>query len=103
MRTPMSSLCLAMRAAAWSLLRGEGNLLYPLYPKIWDNLTPLFAIDLERRLLGDKNRFTPRFQLAWRIAKEVEVDDLYAFNYKEAPWACKTAEQEGDTLWQKTN
>ena len=38
--------------------------------------------------------FTAGFKLAWGIAKELEADGLYSFDYEEEQQACKTAEQE---------
>ena len=38
--------------------------------------------------------FTAGFKLAWGIAKELEADGLYSFDYEVEQWACKAAEQE---------
>lgn len=38
--------------------------------------------------------FIAGFKLAWGIAKELEADGLYSFDYEEEQQACKTAEQE---------
>ena len=38
--------------------------------------------------------FTAGFKLAWGIAKELEADGLYSFDYEEERRACKAAEQE---------
>ena len=38
--------------------------------------------------------FTAGFKLAWGIAKELEADGLYSFDYEEEQRACKAAEQE---------
>ena len=38
--------------------------------------------------------FTAGFKLAWGIAKELEADGLYSFDYEQEQRACKAAEQE---------
>ena len=38
--------------------------------------------------------FIAGFKLAWGIAKELEADGLYSFDYEEEPRTCKAAEQE---------
>lgn len=38
--------------------------------------------------------FIAGFKLAWGIAKELEADGLYSFDYEVEQWACKAAEQE---------
>lgn len=38
--------------------------------------------------------FTAGFKLAWGIAKELEADGLYSFDYEEVQRACKAAGQE---------
>ena len=36
--------------------------------------------------------FTAGFKLAWGIAKELEADGLYSFDYEQEQRACKAAE-----------
>ena len=38
--------------------------------------------------------FIAGFKLAWGIAKELEADGLYSFEYEQEQQACKAAEQE---------
>ena len=38
--------------------------------------------------------FMAGFKLAWGIAKELEADGLYSFDYEQEQRACKAAEQE---------
>ena len=38
--------------------------------------------------------FIAGFKLAWGIAKELEADGLYSFDYEQEQRACKAAEQE---------
>ena len=38
--------------------------------------------------------FIAGFKLAWGIAKELEADGLYSFDYEEEQRACRAAEQE---------
>ena len=38
--------------------------------------------------------FTAGFKLAWGIAKELEADGLYSFDYEQEQRACKAAKQE---------
>ena len=38
--------------------------------------------------------FMAGFKLAWGIAKELEADGLYSFDYEEEQQVCKAAEQE---------
>lgn len=38
--------------------------------------------------------FIAGFKLAWGIAKELETDGLYSFDYEQEQRACKAAEQE---------
>ena len=38
--------------------------------------------------------FIAGFKLAWGIAKELEADGLYSFDYEEEQRACEAAEQE---------
>ena len=38
--------------------------------------------------------FIAGFKLAWGIAKELEADGLYSFDYEEEQQVCKAAEQE---------
>ena len=38
--------------------------------------------------------FMAGFKLTWGIAKELEADGLYSFDYEEEQRACKAAEQE---------
>lgn len=38
--------------------------------------------------------FIAGFKLAWGIAKELETDGLYSFDYEEEQRACKAAKQE---------
>ena len=50
-----------------------------------------------QNLLREKtslSSFIAGFKLAWGIAKELEADGLYSFDYEEEQQACKTAEQE---------
>ena len=46
--------------------------------------------------------FTAGFKLAWGIAKELEADSLYSFDYEQEQRACKAAEQEVTPRGQET-
>lgn len=50
-----------------------------------------------QKLLREKTSlasFIAGFKLAWGIAKELEADGLYSFEYEQEQRACKAAEQE---------
>ena len=56
----------------------------------------MYLVDAQN-LLREKTSlasFMAGFKLAWGIAKELETDGLYSFDYEQEQRACKASEQE---------
>ena len=56
----------------------------------------LRLLDAQNALLAESKlmRFTAGFKLAWGMAKELEEDGFYSFEWEEEEHICRPAEQE---------